>query len=704
VALLPQPNNTSEPLNQHLEDFSLSDAKSVKTQDSALNLVLQDAARAEKHIMARLWMSEWRVAKAIYEAPVKQNYWRDTLVPRASNSYPLCAQHIRAILDQAMPALFPDNPPFEIEPSEGVPRQVARGWESIIGYQLREANFKAQVRLMTKDAEIFGTGLGKFGWESYEEPATMYRRVAQPKKIDSVVPGGQPTYIHTKESDELEEIPIMRTVSRPFFKRVEINHLLVSPGLREPDVRGAQYVIYRDYPTIRDLNKLRDFEGYDIPSEAELKKLAAPPAETAPSSPMETEGTTFPTQGHRALPRYIDESEDPLEHKLELLEYWTKNFVIVVLQRKVVIRNEGNPLGVIPFVSCYWDDVPGSFYAFGIPRRIGGIQTHIQGLRNLRLDDIHMNLMNMWKTKKGSNIASQPIKQYPGAVFKIDDMDNLAPIEKQPVLQEAYKEEEVLTADAEKTSGANPLMTQGSTSAPGVGTGTRTATGAGAVSAASSSRVQSFVNIIIDQVMLPVVYSFLKMNRLWLDPAVMRKIVGKSIWQSMEQQHDGDLLIDMCNNADIQFNPLAGSDIAAKQRMAQTLPIYSQLLEAPAVQSGLASANLKMNWVEYARRVDEVTGWKGQDDMFIPLTQQDKQERMAQNPKMIDMKSTQARLQQMHENKSAESAQDHGQKLEQIDAQGMANTGEEVLTRSLERGMVQEEQPQIKAGFESLGS
>jgi hypothetical protein len=648
-------------------------------------------------------MSEWRVAKSLYEAPVRQTYWRDTLVPRSSNSFPLIAQHVRAILDQAMPAIFPEMTPFAIQPTEGTPRQVSRGWESVLSYQLRQANVKAQMRLIVKDAEIFGTGLGKFGWETFDRKRTVYKRAAMPKEITSSVPGGKSTFLHTAESDELEEYDVTDRVSQPFFKRIEINHLLVSPGLREPDIRAADFVVYRDYLTIRDLNKLRDFEGYDIPDEKTLKSLAAPPAEQAPSSGLENEGTAYPTQGHRPLPRYLDESEDPLEHKLEVLEHWTKDHVIVVLQRKKVIRNEGNPLGVIPFVSCYWDDLPGTFYAFGIPRRIGGIQTHIQGLRNLRLDDVHMNLQNMWMARKGSNIAAQPIKQYPGAVFKVDDMDSLKAIEKQPVLSEAYQEEEVLMADAEKTTGANELLIQGAMPGGVRSTGMRSGTGAGAVAGASSARVQSFVDIVCDQCLLPLLYSFLKMDRMWLDPAVIRKIVGKTLWTSMEQNHDGDLTLDMCNNDDIEFTLLAGSNIAAKQKMGQSLPLLGQMLEAPAVQQGLASAQMKVNWVEYSRRWEEVSGWKTPEDIIIPMTQQDQQRAAQMNPKMLDAQATRARLAQMHAQNKDLSAQEHQQKLTEIDAKGQADTGQIIATKAVERASEREETPGIVSGFEGLG-
>jgi len=700
--LLPNPVDVAKNLDQSVKDFSFA-AGPIKSVDTALSLVIQDTQRAEKFIMARLWMSEWRVAKSLYEAPVKVEYWRDTLVPRASNPFPLSAQHVRAILDASMPALFPANPPFDIEPNPGVPRQVARAWEPIIGYQLRRIGFKGQVRLVAKDALVFGTGIGKWGWEEYTRKVTRYVRAVPPQEIPSPVKGGRPTVVHTEESDKLDAIDGDEQVSRPFFCRVEINHILVSPGLREPNIQKAQYVVHRMYPTIRDLNRLRDFEGYEIPSEEELKRLVEQPAEQAPSSAVENEATAYPAQGHRPTPRYIDESADPLEHKLELLEHWTEDRVVAVLQRKVVIRNEANPFGVIPFVSCYWDDIPGTFYAFGVPRRIGSVQTHIQGLRNLRLDDINLNLQNVWLEVRGSNIGAQPFKIYPGCRLKVDNADGLKPLIKQPVLGEAWREEMVLVADAEKTTGANEQLVQGAMPAQGRSSLGRTATGAGIMGSASSARVQSFVNVVADQVMLPVFYAFMHMDRERLDPSTMRKILGKTLYEDLESNHEGDLLVDMCNTADIEFTMLAGTDIGAKRAMAQMLPLQMQLLMQPAVQQGLSDSGYKPNWLEFARRAEEVSGWKSQEDLFIPITPQDMQRRMMMNPEMIKGKLTQARLAQLHQNNMQLKQLENQGKIQQIDAKGLAGAGEEIITRAIERAAQKDEMAELAGGFGGEG-
>ena len=261
--LLPQPNRPNAPLNQQAENFVFDGPPS--NDDSAIALVVQNTKRAEAYLESRLWMSEWRVAKGLYEAPVRQQYWRDTLVPRSSNSFPLCAQHIRAVLDQVMPALFSEVTPFALQPNQSTTWQVARGWQEVLKYQVKQTNLRQEMRLLIKDAEVFGIGIGKWGWESFTENREVYQRAQKPKTAKNQF--GQNVVIHTKESDALDTVDVEQVVTRPFFKRCEINHVLVDPSLRVPDIRYAKYVVYRDFLTLRDLNRYRDAEGWNIPSE-----------------------------------------------------------------------------------------------------------------------------------------------------------------------------------------------------------------------------------------------------------------------------------------------------------------------------------------------------------------------------------------------------------------------------------------------------
>src|SRR5581483_2695084 len=70
-------------------------------------------------------------------------------------------------------------------------------------------------------------------------------------------------------------------------------------------------------------------------------------------------------------------SADPLAQPLEVLEYWTDDRVITVLNRVIVIRNEPNEFGRKTQVSCAFVDVLGSAWGFGIAKLLSGEQRFV---------------------------------------------------------------------------------------------------------------------------------------------------------------------------------------------------------------------------------------------------------------------------------------------------------------------------------------
>jgi hypothetical protein len=171
------------------------------------------------------------------------------------------------------------------------------------------------------------------------------------------------------------------------------------------------------------------------------------------------------------------------------------------------------------------------------------------------------------------------------------------------------------------------------------------------------------------------------------------------LWQALEIDHQGDYLVDMCNVFDLQVSVLASSNLNARAKMAASLPVELEMFMQPAFQQGLNDAGYKVNWLEVARRQEQTTGWEGAEDIFIPLTDQDKQAKAASNPEVLKAQSTQQRLKQMAEDKSNLSAQDHQQKMEQEQNKGLVNAGTDVLVKSIERAQVKDEQPQISGSL-----
>ena len=129
--------------------------------------------------------------------------------------------------------------------------------------------------------------------------------------------------------------------------------------------------------------------------------------------------------------------------------------------------------------------------------------------------------------------------------------------------------------------------------------------------------------------------------------------------------------------------------------MAASLPTEMEMFMQPAFQKGLTDAGYKVNWREVARRMEQTTGWESAEDIFIPLTAQDKQQAAAANPEVLKAQSTQQRLEQMHGHKMEQQEAASQQKMQQDQNKGLVNAGEEVLVKSLERAQVHEEQPML---------
>jgi hypothetical protein len=49
--------------------------------------------------------------------------------------------------------------------------------------------------------------------------------------------------------------------------------------------------------------------------------------------------------------------------------------------------------------------------------------------------------------------------------------------------------------------------------------------------------------------------------------------------------------------------------------MYDALPLEMQVLSSPAMEQGLTNAGYKVNWIELARRMNEVAGWKSTEDI-----------------------------------------------------------------------------------------
>jgi hypothetical protein len=623
MAVLPEPiRNPHESITPEEARHKINTG--VFQDDASLALVVQDAERAEKGEQNRAWIMAWTSASQLYQSPFSPRYWPGTQSEAASISFFTVACAVNGINPQALAGLFYENPPFIIEERPGTSAQAARAVSALLQYQLEDINFKEEIRLGTMNCLLFGTAMFQEGWEKFTKERKIIKRKNPTVKIQSQIPGAPPATI---SDDELEEEVIEEVVDRPTFEHiVNLREVLVDPGLQAPDIRKAKYVIRRRYMTWDELDNLRDREGYNIPSRDKLLELFLPPQEPVETAPNE-EGNRNPLWEAKGDPRWEPTTADPTQQPLEVLERWDNKTYIVVLQKKLVIYNDRNVYGKIPFLSIGWWDIPGAFWSMGLGRTIGIEQRLQSGITNLVIDNASLNLNMPMVRVRGKSIPTQNIRIGPGKIIEVDNQGDMAPLMRSAPVPEAGELLAMSQGRVDMVSG-NPVSARGDVGSSGHSNMARSSAGASGILAGANTPIADFVDKIASQVIVPFLYDLQEMNRSMLPISQLDFIM------SYELKHEyvttgGDLLDIL--NARVKFQVLAGSKMTTRRNMAQGLPQLSQFLSQPAVLEQLALEGKKVNVNEIVRMWFEASEWPNINDVIVDMTPQDLQRQQQQS-------------------------------------------------------------------------
>jgi hypothetical protein len=676
--------------------IQLEDAKEVLAtgmwgENPALQLVIQDSIRAENYAQSKQWVAMWPTATVLYQSPFTARYWEGTQTEKANVPFFTVATAVNSLVPKIINGLFYEDPPFMIRQRPKTTANASRAAGAILAYQLEEINFKESLRLGTVNAVLFGTAIWKWGWETFTQERTTYKRKTPPVTIPNA-PGLEDIQIHPVD-EELEEEIIEEYIDRPTFEHiVNLRHVLVDPGLNLPDIRKGKYVIHRMYMTWEDLDKLRDRPGFNIPSKDKLLQLFFPPKEQPQSSPAEVT-VQNPLWDLRAAPRYEETTEDPFNKPLEVLERWDNKRYIVVLNKKLVICSDENPYGVIPFLSVNWWDVPEAFWGMGLAKTIGSEQRLQQGVTNAWLDGVALNLNGVYVRVRGKSVPTQSIRVSPGKIVEVDNKDDFKPLDRLPAVPEAAAALSLSQARAEQVSGANEPVVQGSMGGPKSSMG-RTATGASLIAGGSDSRIQDFVEKLANQVFIPFLYQAHVLNCGLLPLSTVRHILNDELEHEFIKEKQGDILEII--NARVKFSISAGARLAARRNMAQSLPLILQYLANPQIIEALAVEGKKVDQDEIMHMVWETADWKNFRDVIKPMTPDDMKRWQSMQPgakAQVQMQAKTQLEQQKFENES---------QLRDMDNFGRA--GREILRSAIEKAGEPEAISGAPTGTQGFGS
>lgn len=603
---LPQAQNEGQ-AGAPLEQNELKFADEQLSDLTALKIVIQDTQLAEAYLLNKAFPQEWDRVDDLYRAWVAPKNWPNSNLPKASLGMPLIMEVIETLMPQLHLAFFSDETPFLLTPKGKTTPLAARAMSKVLGWALKEADFKEEMRLAEKCAVQYGTGVVKYGWQTAVKTRKTYSK-------DDQNPG--------KVKHEIEEYE----VTKPTIEWVELRNLLVDPHCRRHDIRTAKYVVHQSFVTAEDLDVLRD-NGYDgIPTREQLKEILASGGEQATESLEANKLQSY--RDNQAEVQAQKSSADPLAHPLEILEYTSADRVITVLQRKIVIRNEANDFGEINFRSCAFIDVLGAFLGFGIGKLLEGEQRFQTGVVNAWIDSLSLYLNPMWHRKKGVGPHTQNISASPGKV--INDDGELNPVQKESVSFEAIQ--------AISTSEERAHRRVGSNSGPEMPTqAMRTAEGVQQFTAGLHVRLQYFVENWANMVFVPTLEKFIELIKDNIGHEELNAILtdeeGKAFEDDIMDVYKGQYSVGV----------LTSTKLAARRAMAGMIPNLVQLLAAPQVLPSMAQVGKKFNFPELVEQMVELTGWDT-EALVIDMTPDDLQRLKDSNPAIVKAQADQAHM------------------------------------------------------------
>ena len=637
------------------------------SDDAAVKIVTRDAQFTRSWIESRYFNIRWIEIDLLYQSPPSLQVWEGTSMPKANIAKFTVATHVNAINTKLIGGLFYEEPPFELKQRASISANTARAIEEVTAFQLDEMNFKQEVKYGFFSCLLNGTGIWKWGWKDYYQTEWEFEPMGEPDKVTQ--PDGTVKLIPTVLSDQFKMVKVEKLCSHPFFENCDIRTVLVDPGCRTPDIRDAKFVIHEFPVTYRDLMRMKDEVYYDenneaiyrynLPSEDVIKGwfegTEAMDQSRAVAGQNFTSGQNNTQFVQHAAPLFSKTTEDPLDEPLLLQERWDNEKVMTVIAGKRLIRNEPNPFGCIPFYSVNWWMIQDCFWGLGLGTALGGEQRLQQGFINAVANIGTLAANQPIIRSRGANINTQQVRARLGGFIDVDGDASKAlhPMDIPKIQGELFQVVAASEARTESTSGASEMLTMGASKPSGRGSSMgRTATGAGGMMQAAVDRIGGLIEDFNRQVYQPWLWKMYDLNRMFLPATVFREILNQTLTDELKSTFQDF----MAGKKGIKtFTVLAGSHLAARQQMAQSMPLIMQYFSNPALAGQIADINGEyIDFSEMLHMLTDVSGWGSSAYYSIlkPLTPQMKAQRAAQNPAAAKMAAQAANNQQKFEQKA----------------------------------------------------
>jgi len=549
----PQPRDVDLERIPFLFDQEPNDAAAVKLVVSTFG-VYESQRRSHEE--------RWKVAENLYHGVVEKRKWEGTEVERASLPVMISYDQVESAFPILTEELFVHYPTFfDVLPrGNTTPQEAAQQRDQLADYletPTDETGVTGIVHLgiCLKQSLIYGDGMVEVVWDS---------ELKQP----------------VVEFADLRDVYFDLSTPAPLID--------LSPSL-----------IQRKLLTVEELVRIRGTKGVDIPSDEILNFLA--------KASWISSGDMVRRAAARAAKETIPLGmlrTDPQHQQIEVLVYWTRDRLIWVLGRVWCVVNEKNPYGFIPYCKAPFNFVPGRPYGMSLPDVLEGEQKYAQGIRNARLDNLALALRPPRKRIAGTPVNPSKIAWRPGLIDEVPTEGSVEVLPVQNVTADAYREEQLIHAQAAKRTGINDMVQSG---VPTPSNANRNATGVMAQQQSVNQRLRSAVKNFEDFLIVPMLYKMQKM---------MSKFGG-------------------ANMPEVRFKMEAASRMISRDKMAMFLGPVSQMLFNEVVMKQANTQGQTIDFDEWQRFFQDATATARSYKFFRSMKPEEKQAMMQPDAKMM---------------------------------------------------------------------
>lgn len=572
-----------------VQDVDLNQAELVTSLQEmrdayALSLVRQtfhhyDTFRQQNHD------ARWNVSDGLYLGWIPQRVWDGTNIPRSSLSWPIVFDQIETAIPTIMQALFGgQNDWFQVEADAGGDPQAARAVKSHLSYAFEHNNDSFGLtalndfELAIKSLLTYGNGGVAIEWDA--------------------------------------------TKRQPVISWVDNRDIYFDPAAAIPAVDYCRSVIRRSLKTVDEVLSWKDIPGMKIPSKEVLWNMAQNQQTSAGDQTKQNQSALLGYTQHTGFNEVIPL---PADRQIEILTYYSKDRIIIVLNRQWVAFVEKNPYGFIPlaFAPCYI--VPGKFYALSIADVQEGNQRYAEALLNGRIDEIHLALHPPRVQKANAVMTPNQQKWAPGRIFRVNDPKNdLALLTPAGATTQVYDEIQMIQLMSEKRTGLNAMASGG---IPTPSNANRTGMGMQMQMQGVQTRLQMIVRHIEDYMLVPALYKMYKILQVHNNtPGFVPGLAeGGNVQQINTAAFRGP----------VRFKIRASSQMLTRTNLSQIFPFLIQYLTAGPFIQGLAQTGMAVDWSELLQMLQDATGIDRSYRLVRQMTEQEQQQLNQPPPEVV---------------------------------------------------------------------